>query len=224
MKVIVLHGENEVVARDRLFLFISEAKKRGWAVEKIKEGESFSERFSLGNLYFLNTLFIVESYRILSKKDFVFLNNIFKKSDKVLVVCGLGENIPQSILNKFPKETKIETFNYPKIIFDFLDSILPGNSEKILKLLHEVLKKNPPELVFHLFFTRIRDLYWVKVDPSSLPYYSKRVYYLEKQASQFGLEKLKDILNYLADIDVEAKMSSLGMDYYLDLLVLKHLQ
>jgi len=224
MKLIVLQGENEIAAKERLFLFTSEAKKRGWVIEKIKEGESVSEKISLVNLYFLNTLFVVENYRLLTKKDFDFLNRVFEKSDKVLVVCAFGENIPQSVLKKFPKPTKFESFNYPKIIFDFLDSILPGNSKEVLKLLHEVLKRNPPELVFHLFFTRIRDLFWVKVDPSTLPYYSKRVYYLEKQASRFTQEKLKSILNFLAEIDVEAKMSSLGIDYYLDLLVIKHLQ
>lgn len=47
MKVIVLHGENEVVARDRLFLFISEAKKRGWAVEKLRKGSPFLKDLAL---------------------------------------------------------------------------------------------------------------------------------------------------------------------------------
>ncbi len=224
MNLIILHGENEVSARERLFSFVSEAKRRGWAVEKIKEGESVSEKLSLVNLYFLKTLFVVENYRLMKKKDFIFLNKFFEKSDKVLVICGFGENIPQSVLEKFPKSAKIEIFNYPKVVFDFLDNILPGNFEKVLRLLHEVLKRNPPELVFHLFFTRVWDLYWVKTDPSTIPYYSKRVYYLEKQASRFTQGELKEILDCLADIDIEAKMSTLGIDYYLDLLIFKYLQ
>ncbi len=224
MKIIVLHGENEVAARERLLSFIVEAKKRGWVTEVIKKGDFVSEKLALGNLYFFNTLLIVDDYHFLTKKDFDFLKKNFDKTEKVLVICGFGENISQSVLNNFPKGTKIEKFDCPKIVFEFLDSIFPGNLEKTLKLLHKVLEKTPPELLLHNFFTRIRDLYWVKTDPSTLPYNSRRVYYLEKQAAHFTKDELERILSYLADIDVEAKMSSLGIDYYLDLLVFKYLQ
>jgi len=47
---------------------------------------------------------------------------------------------------------------------------------------------------------------------------------LEKQAYRFSQSQLQEIIDYLASIDVEAKRSSLGLEYYLDLFILKYLE
>ena len=227
MKVIILQGEDEIRARERLFSFIREAKKRNWIVERIGENGLLSEKLSLGALYFQGSLLIVEDYRLINKRDIDFINKNYRELEDVVVICAFGEVVSQSLLKKLPRDIKIENFDYPKIIFNFLDSISSGDCRKVLYLLREVLslkEKYPPELVFHLLFTRIRDLYWIKVCPYNLPYKFRQMYFLKKQASFFTKGKLKDIINFLADIDIEAKMSNLGIDFYLDLVVLKYLK
>lgn len=224
MKIIVLHGEDEISARSRLFSFIEEAKRRNWLVERIKDGDSILEKLKLESLYFPNLLLILENYRALDKDAVKFLGANLGNMDKVLVICSFGKVIPQSDLRKFPKSTRIEKFDYPKVMYDLWNNILPNNSQRILTLLREALKANPPELVFHSFFKRIRDLYWIKISPSTIPYGSRQVYWLERQASHFTQEDLRRILNFLAEVDTEAKMSTLGIDFYLDLVVFKYLK
>lgn len=224
MEIIVLQGEDKLALEKRLSVFVAEARKRKWGVNRISAGESALDRIVLSNLFTSNNLFIIDDYRSLSKKDVKYLLKKIDDLEGVLVICSSGDSIPTSFLNNFPKIKKIENFNYPKIIFQFLDSIYPKNAKDALELLHQVLDKEPPELVFHLLAVRLRDIYWSKVDPSTLPYSSWQVEKIERQAAKFDLEKVKDFINELAKYDIEAKRSSLGLTFYLDLLITKHIK
>lgn len=224
MKIIVLQGENEFAIDERLLKFISEAKRRKWSVVNISEKESILDKLFLVDLYAPKSLFIIENYRLLSQKDIKYIEKKAKEIDGVLVICSKGGKICPSFLKALPNLKKIEGFEYPKVIFELLDNLYPSSAKKVISILEKLAKKEPAEFVFHMIFSRIRDLYWAKVDPSTLPYSSWRVEKLERQASKFSQEQLKNFIEDLALIDIEAKRSSLGIFYYLDLLMIKHLK
>lgn len=224
MEIIVLQGEDKLALEKRLSVFIAEARKRKWGVNRISAGEDALEKIFLSDLFTPKNLFIIDDYKSLSNKDVKYLLKKIDNLEGVLVICSSGDSISTSFLKNLPKIKKIENFNYPKIIFQFLDSIYPKNAKNALSLLHQALDREPPELVFHLLAVRLRDIYWSKVDPSTLPYSSWQVEKIERQAAKFDLEKVKDFIDELANYDIEAKRSSLGLTFYLDLLIAKHIK
>ncbi len=223
METIVIQGEDEAALEERQEQFIKEAKRRNWEVTRIQEDKTELEKLFLTNLYFQKTLFIIENPALFSEKE--LLSSLKKVEDKDFVlIISSSKKLKAGFLNKIPHLKKTENFDYPQIIFQFLDSLYPPNAKQALLLFHQLLKSEPPELIFHLLSLRLRDLYWTKISPSNLPYPSWRVAKLERQGYRFSPSQLQEIIDYLASIDIEAKRSSLGLEYYLDLFILKYLE
>ena len=185
MNIIVLHGDNSKAIHERLFVFITEAKKRGWGIKRldINLKESLPEIVSNPTLFLEDQLFIFENLKKLTKKDTIWIKE--KSSNIAGTMVFVNEKtIGKNELNFFPKGTKFEEFNLPVFLFKFIESIRPKNKE-VLKLFHAVIESEPPELVFSLIAKQFRDLYWVKTDPSTIPYPSWKVQKLENQAHYF---------------------------------------
>ena len=151
MKIIVLHGDYTTKLYERLKKFIEIAKKRGWEIVN----DEISQTPSLFNK---QSLTIIRKYNLISKKDIL---NILKIPG-TLVIYNEGI-IPQTFLKELPKETKVEEFKLPKLIWNFLDNIS-------VKLLHQVIKTEPIEFVFSVLSKRFRDLYCAKNDVGSMIY------------------------------------------------------
>ena len=205
MKIIVLHGDYTIKLYERLNKFIEIAKKRGWEVTN----DEISQTPSLFNK---ETLTIVRKYNLISKKNISGISKI----PGTLVIYNEG-NIPQLFLKELPKDTKIEEFKLPKIIWNFLDNIS-------VKLLHETVKTEPIEFVFSVLSKRFRDLYWVKVNEESLPYQPWQIGKLKRQAQKYSQDTLKETINKLAEIDVKVKTSKADLISELDLLLIKSLE
>jgi hypothetical protein len=171
MKTILLHGDYTQASYERLQKFIKVAKKRGWEIQRINSNKSLSlpEALTSTALFVSNRLFVLEDVRSIKKQE---LDWLAKKSVKIEgnLVIYHGGFLPQTILKSLPKDTKIEEFKLPRLIFIFLDSFFPKNSKKALKLFHQVSEKEPVEFVFALLARHLRDLYWVKVDIKGLIY------------------------------------------------------
>ena len=132
MKTIILHGQNTVKSYERLSKFIEEAKSRGWDV-------LYDEVTATSSLFSKGRLFVIKDYKLLPKN--------IKNLEGTLVIYNQGD-LPVSVINKFP-DAKIERYDIPKILWKFLD-------RPSVTLLHEVVKKEPIELVFHLLAKRLR--------------------------------------------------------------------
>jgi DNA polymerase III delta subunit len=109
-------------------------------------------------------------------------------------------------------------------LWNFLDGLYPGNSERSVKQLHKLIEREAPEFIFTLIAKLFRDLYWAKIDDKSLPYPSWRAGKLKLQSSKFSPEQLKDIISQLAEIDIKVKTSKAEILSELDLLIIKQLE
>ena len=151
MKTILLHGDYTQASYERLQKFIKVAKKRGWEIQRINSNKSLSlpEALTSTALFASNRLFVLEGVRNIKKQE---LDWLAKKSAKIEgnLVIYHGGFLPQTILKSLPKDTKIEEFKLPRLIFAFLDSFFPKNSKKALKLFHQVSEKEPVEFIFAL--------------------------------------------------------------------------
>ena len=218
MKVIVLHGDNERASYQRLEKFIEVAKTRGWQVNFLDSPEGISERLSSVSLFGQQPFFVIRSINKWPPSTLKKTKKVLEKGEGTVVVYH-NDFLGKTILESLPKGVKLEEFKLPRLIFDFLDSFYPGNAKKTLTLLHEILKREPPEFVFALLGRHVRDLYWAKTD-SSMPYPPWRIQKLKNQAAKFSNEELKNIIKSLSQTDIKVKTSQAELIPSLDLLTI----
>lgn len=224
MKIIVLHGEDNLKSYERLQKFIEVAKKRGFEIYRISEkGKTISEILSVSSLFARERFFILEDTSLFTKKDSDWLLKKRKDLEGTLIIYH-DSILSKTFLNSIPKPDKIEEYKLPKLVWSFLESFWPGNAKNVIQILHKVVQNEPIELVFSLLSRHLRDLYWVKVDHKGIPYPSWRVGKLFHQTSKFTAQDLFDIISLLAEADVRSKTSQEKLIDLLDFIIISHLE
>ena len=222
MKIVVIHGENTNDSLKRLIYIESVAKRKNWQIVKIDEDTNLKETLISPSLFKEEKLFILENPKKINKKDILWLSKNIENLKGNILVFEKG-NISTTFLKNLGKNIKIEEYRLQNTIFKFLESFYPS-SKTCINYLHQVIEKEPIEFVFLLLARHLKDLYLVKIEPSSIPYASWRVKKLEFQASRFTLNKLEKIIRLLAEIDVKVKTSKATLIDSLDLLIARELE
>lgn len=224
MKVIILHGEDTEKSYARLKKFVDVAKKRSWEVAYIDEsGQTFKEILMSSSLFGNERFFILQDIKKLGKKDLEWLKKNYSNLSGNLIVYS-DKSLNVSTMKSFPTESKIEEFKLPVLLWNFLDNLVPGKGDFSVKTLHRIIEKQPVESVFFLIAKHFKDLYWVKTDAGSAGFPFWKINKLKSQASKFNEEKLKEIINLLAEIDIKVKTSKTDLVSELDLMLIKHLE
>ena len=230
MKIIVLHGDDERKLYERLSKFVETAKSRSWEVSYLDDrSQSIQEQLSSTSLFGSERFFIIRDITRLGKKEVEWISKKFVELSGTLIIYHEGY-VSQTILKGFQnlpagrQGYKIEEFKLPVIIWNFLDGIYPGNAERSIKTFHQLIEKEAPEFILTLIAKLFRDLYWVKVDSSSLSYQSWRISKLKSQSAHFTVYELQQLISLLADIDIKVKTSKSDLTNELDLLIIKQLE
>lgn len=223
MNIVVLHGDDTAKSYLRLTKFIEVAKKRSWEIVKIDPKiHDLPEVIVSSSLFEKEKLVVLEGAKNLKKSDIKWLKEKSKNYSSTLVIYNEGL-ILKSLIKDIPV-TKLEEFKLPRLVFKFLDSIYPGNAAVSLRLLEEVLKEEPPEMIFAILGRQLRDLYWVINDSTSLNYPSWRIARLKSQGDKFKDGSLEDLINSLAKIDIKVKTSQLTLRESLDFIIATKLE
>lgn len=225
MNIYVIYGEDEVSARNYFLEIIKKEKEKGSEIIRVSPlaKEGFMGEVSSRSLFSNKVLYVLE---YLSKADPKEINWLVKNSDRLgcnLLVYEKGE-LGKKYFSSLPKNTKSKKFDLPKLIFDYLSLIVPGNTTEVLKMLHKITENEPVEFIFALTSKHFRDLYWVKKEASSLPYPSWRVGKLKSQAAKFSEVTLKNIIQKLSEIDILVKTSRADLLSSLDLMFIRELE
>lgn len=224
MKTIVLHGDDEKKLYERLQKFIETARKRSWEVTFLDDlNMSLQEVLSGTSLFEAERFFILRDVKRLGKKETEWLKEKSETLSGNLIIYHEG-TLGAILLKSLPKDTKIEEFKLPKLIWGFLEMIRPGNSGQVIKVFHQIITTEAPELVFALIARHFKDLYLIKMDSAGTNLPSWRASKLKKQADSFTEESLKGFINSLAKIDIEVKTSKSDLVSSLDLLIVKSLE
>lgn len=224
MKIIVLHGENNLKSFERLKKFIESAKERSWEIINIDESTlSLPESLSGISLFETERFYILRDIKKIGKKEVEWINNN-SDSIKGTLVIYQGDTVSQLILKALPKDTKLEAFPLPKLIWGFLEHLYPGNSRTVLAEFHTIIKTEPAEFVFSVIAKQFRDLYWVKTDSATTPFPSWRISKLKSQALKFTDLLLAKIIELLSQIDIDAKTGKADLVSSLDLMIVKYLK
>lgn len=215
MKTILIHGEDSLTSYKKFNDLKASVKKKGWTLINLNPKEELSQQLVSGNLFSEKIVYILDDFMKLKLQSFD--NNSF-------LIIYSNHELTTLQLKVLPKDTKIEKYDLPKLIYNFLDSLYPGNAKKSLQLLNQLVEREAVELIFAILSRLVRDLYWVKADEAGLPYPDWRALKLLKQADKFSKEKLKLIINSLSKIDVKSKTSDSDLRTLLDFTLLTNLQ
>ena len=212
MRISLIHGDNSPAAYEKYRKIIDGSKSKGFEIISISDIHKIVSQ----SLFEDKTVFVLENAKKIKLADWKWLAKNAPKYNSNLLIYYDG-NSPAALLKQLPKNATIERFDLPKILFSFLDSFS-------LKVFNDLVKIEPVELVFHLLARRLRDLYWVKVAPETLEMQDWQKSKLINQANKYTLEKLKEIINELTEIDIKSKTSDVDLKSSLDILIIKYLK
>lgn len=212
--ITLIHGENNLAARQRFTQLISGYKEKGYEIKRIDPNLELTAQLTDNSLFSNKILFVLENPKKLATK--------LENNQELLILCDKTAGV--TITKLLSKDTKIEKFDLPKKLFSFLETIYPKNAKNVLSGLHELVQTEALELVFFMICRQFRDLYWVLENETSMGLPGWRAGKLKSQASRFTKEKIKKIISDLADIDYKAKTGGVNLATSLDLLIARELQ
>jgi DNA polymerase III delta subunit len=222
MKIVIVNGDDITASRQRYYQIISSVKKRGWEINKYEDDNtSLSEILNSQSLFGSQILVVSEFSNILDS-DLKWLKSNHSSLNSMLLVYS-KKKLSKTQTNKFP-QAKVEEFNLPVVLFKFLDSLYPGNSKQTIQLLTELLEQTEIEFVFIMLARQFRDLLLVSQNPNTTVYPSWRTGKLKSQASKFRDNQLKQVISYLAKLDLQIKTGKADLLTSLTLLFAKDYQ
>lgn len=224
MKIIILHGDDTGKSYTRLKKFIDVAKERSWEVTYVDEsGKTFEEILSASSLFGSEQFFILKDIKKIGKKESSWLNKKYSELSGTFIIYYEG-SLTAAFLKSFPKDSKIEEYKLPVLLWNFLDNLSPGKGNSSVKTFHKIIEKQAPEYIFSLIARHFRDLYWVKTDPTSTGFPFWKINKLKIQAGKFTPEILKTFIAELSNLDIKVKTSKADLISELDLMLIKHLE
>ncbi len=219
MRISLIHGEDTVKAYGRYTELLNQSKQRGFEINAIDDVKKIVGQ----SLFEDRTVFTLDKPNKVKPNDWKWLKENASKYNSNLLIFYDG-NAPATVTRNLAKDVKIEKFELPKIIFQFLDSIYPGNLKNSLKLFKELSENEPLELVLYLTARHLRDLYWAAASPNDLILPPWRKNKLTSQAKRILDRKIKKMINDLSSIDIKTKTSDENLKDLLDLFIIKHLE
>lgn len=219
MRISLIHGEDTKKAYDKYRQLVDGSKTKGFEIIPVADIRNVVSQ----SLFEERIVFTLEKANKIKLADWKWLAKNGDKYNSNLLIYFEG-SAPATVIKSLPKDAKSEKFDLPKIIFQFLDSLYPGNFKNSLRLLNELSESEPTELVMHLTARHFRDLYWTNVSSETFQAPSWRIKKIAQQSGKFGLQKLASAVSDLALIDVDSKTGGLNLKSSLDLFILKHLE
>ncbi len=136
------------------------------------------------------------------------LERIMEASKTIDVILYEEKEVEKTTLTKLGTAVRIFFHKMPVIIFQFLDSVRPGNAKTSLLYFSEVTRHEPSEIVFSLLVRRVRQLLQLAdhVMPDGLQ--SWQADRLTSQARHFTIEQLIAMHTRLLETDIAIKTGS----------------
>ena len=184
--------------------------------QNISEGDLINF-FSGNNLFYDEKNLAIEN--LLSKNKagknldrlIMMLNEHEKKSN---IIVWEEKEVSQKNLNLFPK-AQIQIFKIPKLIFNFLDNIKPGNGKNLIVIFNKLLDSTPVEIILYMMVRHLRLLITTASTDklNTIDEFNKIAPWqegkLERQAAFFDSNELINLYNKLYNIDLSSKTGTL---------------
>ncbi len=220
--ITIIHGEDSLNSYKRLTELI-EASKTAQLEVVVKDASEVDlaqlrQDTGVVNLFGVRNCLVIKNLLggTKSKIKDTLIESIITISESEIILYE-PKKLTDTVLKSFSK-AKIETFNVNPVIFKFLDSLRPENTQVILLGWNKLTELgHEPEYVFAMLVRQVRLLIQAKSGASYLklsPYPKKLI---TAQANFFTLNQLLDLHYRLYETDKRIKtgLSSLPLDQLL---------
>lgn len=217
--ITIIHGDNTAQAREQFFGIKSSMKNVSSMDGPSLTYETLINFFSGTDMFSDFKNLIIENLLSKSKagKNLNESINLLNKNEKnTEIILWEEKEISGKNLDQFPN-ARVFAHKFPKIIFNFLDSIAPGNGKNSIKLLHELLKNTSIEIILYMLIRQIRLLISLSSNNNleTIAEVSRMAPWqrgkLKKQAFLFGSKKLVNLYNKVFKLDMYSKTGKLSM-------------
>lgn len=209
--ITLLHGDHIQASRDEL--------------NRLKNSTSNKEiRVLDGRTLELSTLVqSLESSSLFGGEILVIIERLFGKIGKfpkrIGELCAIlnrsgqttdiilweDKEVGVTVIKNLDSQAKIHVFKVPVIIFQFLDSLKPGNSKQLLDIYSKLIIEEAPELVFAMIVKRIRQLIQLADGVTPTGVAGWQASRLTTQAKSFTMEKLLNMYKKFYEIELSIK-------------------
>ena len=223
MTIYLFHGDNTRDSRNAFTDALSKERERGVEVRHLA-GDKLAAK-DLESTLATENLFSSESVaiegllsRIKSKEKDRCLGILNGYTGAKNIFLWEGKLIPKTGV---PHEAKVSLSKAPSLLFTFLDTLIPANTNRALTLLHELEPTTNDLLVFTLAARTVANLLLAK-SGKSVKLAPWQLAKLRGQAGKWDEAKLLDFHDKLLAIDFAAKTGTTKLSYYdhLDILLL----
>lgn len=151
--------------------------------------------------------FLTNNAKKMSKVDGLTHALVQLPTDVDLVVWEEKE-LTQGAIAKFGPKANVQLFKIPVLIFQFLDSLKPGQAKSLLQQFGRLVQVEPPEVIFVMTFRRIRQILMIAGGATPEGLQGWQLSRLTTQSRAFTMEKLLAMYRKLHEIDVRIKTGS----------------
>lgn len=214
----LLHGDNTEFSRLELNRLVDQ--DRGAEIirlyGRVLDETTLAQAIESSSLFDHQKLVVVENlFSKLGKKPKT-IESMAKRMRSAESTCQIivweDKELTASILKNFGKETLVKLYKTPTLIFHFLDSLKPNETQKILALYLELTIKERAEIIFTMMVRRLRQLIMLAdgVTPAGLQ--SWQASRLTSQAKFFTMNKLLYMYQKLIEIEYALKTGTTPFD------------
>ena len=229
MTISIFHGDSTKDSRILLISAIEKDRAVGHEIRTL-DGEKISPRdlesiLQTSSLFSTETLVIENLFSRLRSKDkdacLILIKNY--SGDKNLLLWERKE-ITKAGLAGLPSQAKISNSRAPQLLFNWLETVYPGNLTACLPLFHQVTLETEDILIFTMLARQISYLIMMKsaTSPKFAPWQMGK---LRAQATKWEESALTDLLCRLLEIDEAIKTGATKLSYadHLDILLVNSL-
>lgn len=229
MHLTIIHGNHHNESRTLLREIVDLAKEDDKQVTELN-GENLTradlETALLAENLFEQRILVIENIlsRTKSKAKESCIETLVQYSGDKHVVLWERKAISKTLIKKFIKHNPQEkSFNFPLIIFSFVASLKPGNTNVSINKFHQSLESASNTFIFAMLAKQVAKLIIAKTSPRSLPGVSWQNNKVLAQAKSWSLKQLKSAHSDLLNIDEGIKTGTTKLDLteQLDLFLLE---
>ena len=154
---------------------------------------------------------VIESLLSVSAKKSEWLKKIcvtLRSEHGSQVILWEPRQISAAIIKYLGSEATVREFSLPVVLFQFLDTLKPGNGKQLGHLFRTITERDSPELLHALLVKRIRQLIMVRNRITPVGLADWQVRRLTSQVQFFTMEKLTDVQEKLLDMEYRVKTGS----------------
>ena len=223
--ITIVHGSDSISSR-KYFLSQKDEKSITFDAESLNPVELNQSLQGSGLFGVSSKIFIENLFTRKGTKSITAVGEILTDNKEAVIFIWADKEIGVKILSSFPK-FEFQNFKIPQNIWSFLDGIRPDNPLNVSSF-HKTLNETDPEIIFTMIIRQFRLLLGLSESSNNNIDEIKRLAPWQKsklvrQASLFGVDKLKQIYKMLYKIDKSQKTgkSPLTLVQDIDILMLE---